>query len=113
MKRFLLNALALLTLGSAILGLTPAGHAQTASAPKAEIAFDRADLVDPARLDALHTRIESAARDVCRDALVGDLLRPLTIRACIQDTTERAMEQLAEHHRTVLASNDAAADRQR
>lgn len=108
LNRFLLNALAILVLGTALLVLAPPSQAQTKPASQIEIAFDPTDLVDPAGLDTLRVRIEQAARDVCREALLGDLLRPVTMRSCIRDTTERAMSQLADRRATVLAAAETA-----
>lgn len=108
MKRFLLIALAVLVLGGSHIALTPPAYAQPAPTPQVEIAFDHADLIDPAGLDALRARIELAARDVCREALLGDLLRPVTMRSCIRDTTERAMSQLADRRTTILAAAESA-----
>ncbi|WP_323762067.1 UrcA family protein [Maricaulis sp.] len=106
MKRALLNALVLLTLGTATIALPPSSQAQSSPAPQTDIAFESADLIDPARFDTLQDRIKTAARDVCREALVGDLLRPVTMRSCIRDTTQRAIDQLAEHRMTVLAATN-------
>jgi|GEM_PF-2407652 len=113
MKRFLLNTLAVLALGSSHIALAPPTYAQSSPTPQVEIEFDQAELIDPAELDALHARIEQAARDVCREALLGDLLRPVTMRSCIRDSTERALAQLADHRATVLAAAETTPVEQR
>ena len=48
----------------------------------------------PARVREIEARIEAAAEEACRDRLLGDLLRPYSLRACIAETTETAMEDL-------------------
>ena len=59
-----------------------------------EVRFAAEDLRNPARVREIEARIEAAAEEACRDRLLGDLLRPYSLRACIAETTETAMEDL-------------------
>lgn len=71
----------------------PASHA-LAPPPSIEIELDRRELADPDRLSALKSQIRDAARRVCREYVIGDLLRPYTLHDCIEATTAQAMDQL-------------------
>ncbi|MFY0638291.1 UrcA family protein [Maricaulis maris] len=99
LAKTLITSLALAGIAAICLGSS--AHAQPtaspASAARADIPFQREDLVDPARLAHLQDQIEAAATRVCREDLQGDPLRLLMLRACIRDATRRAMETL-EHH---------------
>lgn len=98
---------------AAILALGSAGSALAEPpAPSIEIAVSQADLADPG---ALQARIEEAATEVCRDRVIGDLLRPFTLRGCIEATTAHAMAQLdtlleipAEAHNQLAAREPLA-----
>lgn len=71
----------------------PASHA-FAPPPSIEIAVDHRELADPDRLSALQAEIRDAARRVCREYVIGDLLRVYTLHECIEATTAQAMHQL-------------------
>ncbi|RKR03887.1 UrcA family protein [Maricaulis maris] len=99
----------LLTLAVCLTGLTAAlsgtggtATAQTPAGPAVQIPFEAADLIDPTRYEALRERVEIAARDVCREQLLGDLLRPVTLNACIRDAHARAIDQLEAQRSTAL-----------
>jgi UrcA family protein len=70
-----------------------ASHA-LAPPPSIEIAVDHRELANPDRLSALQAEIRDAARRVCREHVIGDLLRVYTLHECIEATTEQAMHQL-------------------
>ncbi|MED5550337.1 MAG: UrcA family protein [Pseudomonadota bacterium] len=71
----------------------PASQALTPP-PSIEIELDRSELADPDRLSALQSQIRDAARRVCREYVIGDLLRAYTLHDCIEATTAQAMSQL-------------------
>ncbi|MAC38401.1 MAG: hypothetical protein CMF76_01965 [Maricaulis sp.] len=71
----------------------PASHA-LAPPPSIEITVDHRELADPDRLSALQSQIRNAARRVCREYVIGDLLRTYTLHDCIEATTAQAMNQL-------------------
>ncbi|WP_339334051.1 UrcA family protein [uncultured Maricaulis sp.] len=103
MKRFYPALLASLTLAGILTLAAPVpAFAQASAATQAEIRFEPADLIEPARLDDLRARIEMAATEVCREQLLGDLLRPVMMKACISDATARAMDQLDAHRSAVV-----------
>ena len=111
-----------LTTSLALAGLTalclnPSADAQATDSPastaRIEIAFERHELLDPVRLARLEAQIEAAATRVCREDLLGDLLRPVTLRACIRDATNRAMEALESHQRAALTVASNQSDNQR
>ena len=58
------------------------------------ITVDHRELADPDRLSALQSQIRNAARRVCREYVIGDLLRTYTLHDCIEATTAQAMNQL-------------------
>jgi UrcA family protein len=87
MPRFTPTALALALL------CAPASHALTPP-PSIEIEVDRRELADPDRLAALQSQIRDAARRVCREYVIDDLLRAYTLHECIEATTAQAMSQL-------------------
>lgn len=87
MPRFIPTALALILL------CVPASHALTPP-PSIEIELDRRELADPDRLSTLQSQIRDAARRVCREYVIGDLLRAYTLHDCIEATTAQAMSQL-------------------
>ncbi len=103
--------------GITALFLIPSALGQATDSPasttQVEISFEHGDLVDPVRLSRLVERIEAAAMRVCREELLDDLLRPVTLRACIRDATNRAMDALETHKRTALtvASNESVGQR--
>jgi len=84
----------LVTLGATMIGPAPASYAQTPETAHTEIPFDTADLIDPARFEALQDRINAAAREVCSDQLLGDAMRSVTLQICVRDTRTRALAQL-------------------
>ena len=95
-------------LGAALFGPAETGFAEPPAGAVAEIPFEAADLTDPVRYQALRDRIGTAARDVCRDQLLGELLRPVTLNACIRDSTARALDQLESHRSNALTVADAS-----
>lgn len=66
--------------------------AASATDKSIEIVYSQSDLVDPARVEALQTRIERAAKRVC-DART--LIERRNAEQCIQDAEARANAQLA------------------
>jgi UrcA family protein len=87
MLKTLLNAAALaLATGSAAPALAPP--------PSVDIAIHRDDLATAERIDAVRARIANAAVDVCREQVIGDLLRSHTLHECIEAATEQALAQL-------------------
>ncbi|WP_291843932.1 UrcA family protein [Maricaulis sp.] len=98
----------LFALATALAG--PAGNsaAEPPAHTLAEIPFEAADLTDPARYQSLRGRIETAARNVCRAQLLGDLLRPVALTACIRDSTARALDQLELHRSRALTLAEAS-----
>lgn len=87
MLRTLLNT-AILTLatGSAAPALAPP--------PAIDIPIHRDDLATPERIDALRARIADAAAEVCREQVIGDLLRSHTLHTCIETARDQAFRQL-------------------
>ena len=81
---------------TAALVLAFAAPAAMAAQPASDITIPvtAADLNDSARLAEIEARISEAAATVCRDRVRNDLLRPYTMRQCVQATTEHAMAQL-------------------
>lgn len=76
-------------------------------APAIEIAVDAATLADPAQTAELRIRIAEAARQVCREYLIGDLLRAYTLHECIETTTAQAMSQLEALRTASLTETEA------
>ena len=77
------------------LALTGASAVQALPPPPAiDIPVHESDLADADSIDALRTRIALAARDVCRERVIGDLLRSYTLPDCIEATRAQALAEL-------------------
>ncbi len=95
---------ALIAAAGALACLT-APHAALADT---ELRFDRADLADPAAVEALHDAVERAARSECRKTssyltALSPSVRRLAIEECTADTVDAAVRatnapELAARH---------------
>ena len=86
----------ILTLALSLAILPGAAGAETPAA--IDIAVTVHDLVEPQRRAALETRIETAATEICRARLRSDLLRPYTLRACIEAVSAAAIADAEALH---------------
>ena len=87
-----------------IFALTAVVMTSPAFAGDESIAFDRAQLTDPAYVSELQSKVQGRCQKCLRPTpLSGSLFKHQSMNGCVQEVSDKAFEQIEDKRRAALA----------